>query len=109
MSVMAPPSKKAKKMKPPKKVDRTKKAKRTKKPPKFPGLTPPPEELPDFSMEHQKAFDGMSENCFNQLHKPSKIKIRGWSDSMYYVCKECLEEYLKKHEELKKLVVRFDY
>lgn len=107
MSMMKAPSKKPKKMRAPKKVNRTKQVKRTKKPPKYPGLTP--EDLPEFKPEHRQAFDRMQNACFEGLHRPCKIKIRGWSDSLYYVCKDCLEAYLKENEELKKIVVRFDH
>jgi len=107
MSVMKAPPKKRKR-KAPKVVDRTQRAKRTKKPPKFPGLTP--DKIPEFSIKHQNAFDGMQENCFNHLHKPSKIRIRGFQDTgLYYICQDCLEAYIKKNKKLKKIVIRFGH
>lgn len=107
MSIMKAPPKKSKKMTKPKVQNRRRQAKRTKKPPKFPGITPA--NLPKFSIENQQAFDRMQENCYKELHRPSKIQIRGWTDTLYYVCKECLEKYIKEHEEMKKLVVRHDH
>lgn len=74
-------------------------------PQNFPGLTP--EDLPEFKPEHQAAFAEMQENCYKHLHRPRVIKIRGWNDAVYYVCQECLEKYLEKNEELKKIVVSF--
>ncbi len=90
----------------PKKKNRRQQAKRTQKPPKFPGVTPP-EKLPEFTMEDQLILKELQENCFKNWHRPRRIKIRGWRDSLFYICSECLEKFLEKEEkdDLKKLIV----
>lgn len=81
--------------------------KQGKNPLNFPGVTPPPSDLPEFTPEHQDAFRNMQEQCYNSLHRPRVIKIMNWPDALYYVCQECLEAYLEKYPELKETVLSF--
>lgn len=68
---------------------------------------PEPEELPEFTAEHRRDFKKMEENCYKHLHKPRVVKITNWGEDIFYICKECLDKYMKEHEELKKTVVSF--
>lgn len=72
----------------------------------FPGLTPPAPPA-EFKQEHETAFKQMQGKCYDALHRPMAVKIIGRDDVLYYICQECLDEYMKSHEELKKIVVGF--
>lgn len=110
MSIMAPPPKKSNKMiAPPKpKIQKQKKpkTKTSKQPNKGPTFTP----------KHQRDFERMEKNCYekhaskileDEKYRPRVVKVSGWGDKVYYICKECLDEYMKKHEELKKIIISF--
>jgi len=75
-------------------------------PKNFPGITPPAPSF-DFNSEYQREFEGMQERCYRLLHRPNAVKIIGFRGAIYYICPKCLDRYMKKHEELKKVVVRF--
>lgn len=106
MSKMMAPPKKTKKMTAPPKPKKKKKAKK-KTAPKTPTGLPMPEPMAEFTPEHRDAFERMSKNCYEHLHRPRVVKILNWGEDIFYVCKECLDKYMEEHEELKKSVVSF--
>jgi hypothetical protein len=74
--------------------------------PNFPGLTPPAPAF-DFNTQYQREFEEMQARCFRLLHRPDTVKIIGFRGALYYICRKCLDRYMKKHEELKEVVVAF--
>lgn len=102
--IMAPPKKPNKMIAPPKPKKKSKRKQTTSKKKTTPQA---PELLPEFTPEHRDAFERMSKNCYEHLHRPRVVKITNWGEDIFYICKECLDKYVKEHEELKKIVVSF--
>lgn len=87
----------------PKKVKKKRKSKKL----NFPGIIPPNQPQVEFGPEYQRDFERMQETCYEGLHRPNVVKIVGFSGAVYYVCRECLDKYMKDHDELKEVVVAF--
>jgi len=109
MSIMTRPSPEKKKMVKSKKKKAEKKACGLAPPTgNPPGNSPtPPEPLPNFTPENQDEFEKMQKHCYEKLHKPRVTKITNWGDKLYYICKECMDKYMKEHEELEPIIVSF--
>lgn len=61
-----------------------------------------------FEGYHARDFDELQEKCYKELHRPCVVKVRGFKDKIWYICKKDLDEYMKEHKEIDSLVVAFE-
>jgi len=54
-----------------------------------------------------RELEELQANCYENLHRPMVVKAKGFKENIWYVCEECLDKYVEKHPELKKLIIAF--
>lgn len=67
-----------------------------------------PKEESKLTDQHCRELRELQENCYKHLHRPCVVKARLYKEEIWYVCKKCLDKYMKKHEELKKEIIAFE-